>query len=163
MRAKGRHYRIKQSANPTLEHHLVIYPLSFAAFRPCEISEQPAQYSNLHRCSRIRVPRPSAVYASLLRMMLRYPASSSACESFVLLADISQLVLYHLMGYTLETISGDDEEDENRRVAAALETIREWGMRKEWGPGEEWMEKSLSDFVRGSHDVYFPPERRASP
>jgi hypothetical protein len=34
-------------------------------------------------------------------------------------------VLYHLMGYTLETISdkGDDEEDENGRVDAAVRTV----------------------------------------
>lgn len=132
MRAKGHFYRLKQSATtPVLDQHLVLYPLSFAAFRPCEISEQPAQYSNLRRCSRILVPRPSAVYASLMRMMLRYPTNSTTWS--VLWVDVGQLVLYHLLGYTLETIS--DEEDENRRIDGTVETIREWGMRKEWGRG----------------------------
>jgi len=161
MRAKGHFYRIKQSATmPVLDQHLVLYPLSFAAFRPCEISEQPAQYSNLRRCSRILVPRPSAVYASLMRMMLRYPTNSTTWS--VLRADMSQLVLYHLLGYTLETISDDeDEEDENRRIDAAVEVVREWGMRKEWGEGEEWMEDAMSRLVCGV-DLDFPPECRAS-
>ena len=61
MRAKGRHHLVRPSAmNPSFDQHLVIYPLSFAAFRACEITEQAAQYSELHLCSRILVPRPSA-------------------------------------------------------------------------------------------------------
>jgi len=75
---------------------------------------------------------------------------------------MGQLVLYHLLGYTLETISDEeDEEDENRRIDAAVETIREWGMRKEWGEGEEWMEDALSQLVCGG-ELDFPPECRAS-
>ena len=161
MRAKGHFYRIKQSATTSVpDQHLVFYPLSFAAFRPCEVFEQPVQYSNLRRCSRILVPRPSAVYASLMRMMLRYPTNSTTWS--VLRVDMSQLVLYHLLGYTLETISDEEEEeDENRRIDAAVETIREWGMREEWAEGEEWMEVVLSRLVRGG-DIDFPPECRAS-
>lgn len=145
---------------PVLDQHLVLYPLSFSAFRPCELLEQPVQYSNLRRCERILVPRPSAVYASLMRMMLRYPTNSTTWS--VLRVDMSQLVLYHLLGYTLETISDEeDEEEENRRMDAAVETIRGWGTRKEWGEGEEWMEGVLSRLVRGG-DMDFPPECRAS-
>ena len=73
--------------------------------------------------------------------------------------DVGQLVLYHLLGYTLETIS--DEEDENRRIDAAVETIQEWGVQKEWGEGEEWMGDALSRLVCGS-ELEFPPECRAS-
>ena len=139
---------------PALDQHLVLYPLSFATFRPCEILEQSAQYSNLRRCSRILVPRPSAVYASLMRMMLRYPTNSTTWS--ILHVDVSQLVLYHLLGYTLETISDEeDEEEENRRIDAAVDTIREWG------EGEKWMEDVLSHIVRGG-DIEFPPECRAS-
>jgi len=163
MKAKGRHHLVGQSATiPSLKQHLVIYPLSFAAFRPCEIMEQPAQYSKLHLCARILVPRPSAVYASMLRMMRRYPTHSSTW--MVLRADIAQLILYHLMGYTLETISEeDDEDDEDRRSDDAVEAIREWGLRKEWGEGEEWMEEALFGLMRGADEIQFPPERRASP
>jgi len=160
MRAKGHFYRIKQSAMmPALDQHLVLYPLSFAASRPCEILEQPAQYSNLRCCSRILVPRPSAMYALLMRMMLQYPTNSTTWS--VLEVDVTQLMLYHLLGYTLETISDEeDKEEENRRIDTAVDTIREWGMQKEWGE-EEWMEDVLSRLVRG-RDIEFPPECRAS-
>ena len=160
MRARGHFYCIKQSAMmATLDQHLVLYPLSFAAFRPCEILEQPAQYLNLRLCSRILVPRPSAMYASLTRMMLRYPTNLTTWS--VLKVDVSQLVLYHFLGYTLETISDEeDEEQENRRIDAAVDMIRQWGVQKEWGE-EEWMGDMLSCLVRGG-DIEFPPECRAS-
>jgi hypothetical protein len=36
--------------------------------------------------------------------------------------DLGQLVLYHLLGYSLETISNEeDEEVEDRRIDAAVE------------------------------------------
>jgi hypothetical protein len=163
MQAKGQFYCLKQSAIAVLDQHIVLYPLSFAALCPSELSEEPAQYSEQHRCSHILVPRPSAVYASLMRMMLRYPTNSTTWS--ILLADIAELALYHLMGYTLETISSEDEdeddgaesEDENGRVDAAISTIREWGPRKEWAEGEEWMGSTLSSYVRGGH-LNFPPE-----
>jgi hypothetical protein len=69
------------------------------------------------------------------------------------------LIAYHSMGFALEMMSDEiDEEDEDRRSEAAAETIREWGLREEWGEGEEWMEEALFGLMRG----YFPPERRAS-
>jgi hypothetical protein len=58
--------------------------------------------------------------------------------------DVGQLVL---LGYTLETVS--DEEDETRRIDAAVEMNREWGMRKEWAEGEEWMRDALFPLVYG--------------
>jgi hypothetical protein len=62
---------------PVLDQHLDLYPLFFfTAFRPCDISEKPARYSNLRRCSRLLVLRPSAVYAAMMRMMRRYPTNS---------------------------------------------------------------------------------------
>jgi hypothetical protein len=155
MQANGRSHCIGQSKIiSALEYCLVVYPLSFAAFHSCEISEQPVQYSKLHRCSHILVPRPSAVYASLMRMMLRYPKNL-----IELRADIAQLILYHLMGHTLETVSDeDDEEDENKRADAAVQTVQEWSARKEWGNGEEWMGDALCGLVRGDRVMRFPPD-----
>lgn len=145
MEAKGRSHLLRRL---TFDYHLVVYPLSFAAFRHYELSEQPVKYSKLRRCSHILVPRPSAVYASLMRMMRRYPTNSS--NWCTLRAEMADLHLYHLLGYTLETITDEeDEEDENKRVDAAVETIREWSARKEWGEGEEWMESALLGFLRG--------------
>jgi len=53
----------------------------------------------------------------------------------------------------------EDEEEENRRIDAAVDMIQEWGRQKEWG--EEWMEDVLSCLVRGG-DIEFPPECRTS-
>ena len=108
----------------TLDQHLILYPLSFATFHPCEILEQPTQYSNLCLCSRIlRVMlHPSVVYASLMHMMLWYLTNLTTWS--VLQVAMSQLMLYHLLGYTLETIEDEeDEEQENRRIDAAMDTI----------------------------------------
>lgn len=97
----------KAVSNHPPKYYLVLYPLSFAVFRPCEISEKPVQYSKLHLRSQILVPRPSAVYASLIRMMLCCPTNSTTWDS--LDVDLSQLVLYHLMGYTLLRTMKTDE------------------------------------------------------
>jgi len=122
-----------------------------------QILEQPAQYSNLRLCLHILVLCPSAMYALLMRMMLRYLTNSTTWS--VLEGDVSQLVLHHLLGYTLETMSDEeDDEQENRRIDAAMDTIQEWGVQKEWG--EKWMEDVLSRIVRGG-DIEFPPECRA--
>ena len=147
MRAKGHSFYIP-SHIPFINQHLVIYPLSFAEFRSCEISEQQAQYSKLHCCTRILVPRPSAVYASLMRMILRYPANSATWST--LRVDLGQLILYHLMGHTLDTVNlEEDEEEEGNRVNTAIGTIGEWVLRKEWGEEEVWMERVLTRVLRG--------------
>ena len=54
---------------------------------------------------------------------------------------------YHLMGYTPSKQSL--RMDEIRRVDAAIQMIREWGLRKEWGEREGGMESVLCNFVRG--------------
>ena len=159
MHAKGHFHHMKLPDEYVFEYCLVVYPLSFSGFRPCEISEQSVQYSKLHRCSPILVPRPSAVYASHMRMMLRYPINSATW--LTLQSDMAQLMLYHLMGYTLETISDDDEEDEYRRVDDGVQIVREWSARKEWGDGEEWMESALCGLVRGDRSS-FPLDCKAS-
>ena len=148
----------------TLDQHLVLYPLSFATFPPCEILEQPTQYSNLRLCSRILMLCPSVVYASLMHMMLWYLTNLTTWS--VLQVDMSQLMLYHLLGYTLETISDEeDEEQENRCIDAAMDTIQAWGMQKEWGGGG-WRGGGVDGdmlfrLVRG-RDIEFLPECRAS-
>ena len=60
---------------------------------------------------------------------------------------------FFIIWYTIETVSDEnDEEDKDRRIDAAVETIREWGMGKAWREGES-MEDMLSGFVRdGRHE-----------
>jgi hypothetical protein len=79
------------------------------------------------------VPRPSAVYASLIRMVHQYHTPLST--SCTLRAELSELVLYHLLGYTLETLNDEDSgidvnDDDARRLNAAISMIQEWNLRK---------------------------------
>jgi len=61
--------------------------------------------------------------------------------------DLAQLILYHLLGYTPETVNEDeDEEDEHGQIDAAIRTTI---LRKEWGREGEWMEMVLSRFLCG--------------
>src|SRR5712691_3847625 len=103
----------QHSEFPALDQHLV-YQLSFTAFLPRKLSEQPVQYINLSRCSRVHVP--------------------SGCVHLAGAHDAPfSLVLYHLLRYSLDTFSNEEgEEGEDRRIDAAVETIRGWGMRREW-------------------------------
>jgi len=108
-----------------------------------------SQHSNLRRCSRVLEPYPSAVYASPMGMMLPYPTNSTAWSGLHVQWTSVSSCFYHLSGYTVETVSDKDgEEDEDRRIDAAVETIQGWGMGREWAEGEGWW-TCLSCFVRG--------------
>lgn len=105
--------------------NLVIYQRyqpSFTAFLPRKLSEQRVQYLDLRRFSRVHVLCPPAVYTSLVRMMHHFPPNSTTLSGLHASVDLGQLVLYHLLGYSLETISNEeDEEVEDRRIDAAVE------------------------------------------
>lgn len=127
MQAKGRFYCNKQSETIHLNQYIALYSLSFSTLYPFELSETPSQYSESHHSSHILVPRPSAVYASLIRMVHRYRTPLST--SCTLRSDLSELVLYHLLGYTLETLNDDDsgidvDDDDARRLDAAIFMIQ---------------------------------------
>lgn len=151
---------MKQSELAFLNQYIVLYPLSFSTLHPFELSETSSQYSESEHSSHILVPRPSAVYASLIRMVHLYPTHSST--SSILLSDLSELVTYHLLGYTLETLNYEDsgsdvDDDDARRLDAAISTIQQWTLQKEWAEGEEWMEIALSTLVR-TGKLSIPPE-----
>ena len=74
------------------------------------------------------------MYTSLVRIILGYPTNSAIWTT--LRADIAQLVLYHLMGYTSD--KGDDEVDECGRMDDAVRTVKEWSVRKEWRDDDEY-------------------------
>ena len=85
--------------------------------------------------------------------MLRYPANSTTWT--ILRGEVADLNLYHLLGYTLETISDEeDEEDENKRVDAALETVRGWSAQGEWADGEEWIGGALCGLLCGDRTCF---------
>ena len=117
MRAKGYFYRIMQHPEiPALDQQLVLYLLQFAAFRPYELWDQPAVLESAPLLARSR---------TLIRMMLRCRTNPTTWS--VLYVDLDQLVLYHLV---------HPRNCKDRRIDAAVETIRGWGMGKGWGEGE---------------------------
>ncbi|CCM00050.1 uncharacterized protein FIBRA_02076 [Fibroporia radiculosa] len=160
MVARGHFYRISHFTAPSSIQRLVLYPLSFASIQFPELSKAPPLHLSPSRCLDVLVPRPSAVFASIMRIMLCYP---QYCRMRTMLeADMSELIMYHLLGYTLEDADGDDEdqsEDDNRRVTAAVQVIRNWGIKREWAEDEEWMGDALASIVTGDGHVRYLPSQ----
>lgn len=86
--------------------------------------------------------------------MTKYPRF---CYTWtVLQSNLGELVLYFLLGYTLHDLPKGEEggeewvwEDEQRRIAAASQVIKQWSSDGEWRQGEEWMGDVLAAFVEG--------------
>ena len=137
--------------------HLVLYPGSFVDFMPSEFAEAPPSHMSHPTCSALWVPRPSAVYVFLLRAIQQYPRSDRTRGT--LCNDLSSLILYHLLGYTLEDMAEEDdgEEGEQMRIYNAVGVIRRWGAQGERREGEVWFEDVLVGLVTGHARAEYPP------
>jgi len=150
--ARGRFYRITRSTQPFSINCIALYPFSLPAFSRSELSEQRPFHLSPSRCSSILVPRPSAVCAFIIRTMAKYP---QYCQTRrVLDNELGELVLYFFLGYTLHNLpKGEEEawqlEDEDRRIAAASNIVKQWCLDREWRQGEEWIGDALASFVTG--------------
>src|SRR5260221_1017628 len=161
MRAKGHFYRLKQSATtPVLDQHLVLYPLSFAAFRPCEILEQPAQYSK----SAPLLAHPRAAPFGRVRLTDAHDAPLSD-EFDHLVCDRLSSGWTWVSSCCIICWGTPSRRFRTRRTKTDASTLP-WRRSKNGGcgrngEGEEWMEDALSRLVCGS-ELEFPPECRAS-
>ncbi len=79
---------MKLSDEYVFEYYLIIYPISFAVFRPCGAASAVFEAAPLLAHS--LVLRPSAVYD--MRTILRYPMNSVTWRTVQ--SDMSQLMLY---------------------------------------------------------------------
>ncbi|KAJ7221700.1 hypothetical protein GGX14DRAFT_430698 [Mycena pura] len=156
LETQGHFHRITRKTGPTSQH-IGIYPRSFAAFADSELEEKPPMHKEFSRCSPILVPTPPAVYASILRLMLRYRKGQA--EMFELRSDLSELIGYHL--YRLEDGYIDAYNDEvwegmnmDQRVSDAIQLVRSWSADGLWRTGEEWMGDALAEYVRTGDDKY---------
>ena len=139
----------------------MLYPLSFASLIRSELICAPHITSlPSPRCETILHPSPPAVFASILRMMLRYPRHCPTRRT--LEADLSELIGYHL--YRLEDgyVDVDDEElcealEVDRRIADAVQIVKAWGWECRWREGEEWMGDALARVVQGSAEIDWLP------
>ncbi|KAJ2928188.1 hypothetical protein H1R20_g8904, partial [Candolleomyces eurysporus] len=159
---KATYHRLTRSSAPAWLQCLVLYPASFVSLNPEELDTTPS----IHllpspSTTKILVPRPSAVYAWLLRTMLKYPRSCAVRT--ILASDLSELVDYHL----LRVVEGYVNPDENperwkelnmkRRIADALELINQWTQNHEWREGEEWFGDALEAIVSGDGNIEYLP------
>jgi hypothetical protein len=159
--AKGRLHRLTRSEMVGPVQYLILYPLSFSSFSLSELTPAPRLTSLASpRCHTVLVPRPSAVYASILRMMLRY---KQYCPTrSVLKSDLSELIGYNLYDLQGGYVDVDDEElceqlQVDRRIDDAVQYVKEWGWNGEWREGEEWMGDVLCAVVRGPGDIEYLP------
>ncbi|KAF8802085.1 hypothetical protein BYT27DRAFT_7113209 [Phlegmacium glaucopus] len=161
--AKGRFHRITRSTLESSVQHFVLYPLSFSSLDWSEVTQQPPYHIRPSaQCQNIFVPRPSAVYASLIRIMLSYPRYCSTRAN--LESDLSELIGYHLLGLENGYVDPDDDETWEgleicRRITDAVLSVRQWSWDWEWREGEEWIGDALAGVVgaSGGNDIEYLP------
>ncbi|KAI0089704.1 hypothetical protein BDY19DRAFT_888854 [Irpex rosettiformis] len=148
---KGYLHRLTHATVPGAVQYLHLLPLSFAGFRTSELVEEH------HPSYTLSVPRPSAVYACLLRIMASYPRRNSPVRGY-LEAELELLVNYHLIDLQIGYLDSEDEESwdalgMDAKVENAACTVSSWGAAGEWRCGEEWMGDALVAIIRGNGDV----------
>ncbi|KAF4613878.1 hypothetical protein D9613_007534 [Agrocybe pediades] len=149
---KGRFHRITKTKLPSGIQNIVIYPLSFTTLDPSEMTLEQPNHMQPSRCGPILVPRPSAVYASLVRMIVRCPQYSRIRTS--LQSELSELIGYHLLRLEDGYVNPEDEETcedvgIDRRIATAVSLVRQWSCEREWRKDEEWIGDALVVIIEG--------------
>ncbi|KAI0035182.1 hypothetical protein K488DRAFT_43794 [Vararia minispora EC-137] len=149
----GYHHRITNKLDDASIRCIRLVPASLPAFAQDEL--EPITVDGVP----VYVPRTSAVYASITRLMKKYRRSGP--ERRRLASDLELLVNYNLLGvYRAPTDEDDSEEfDMERQVAEAESTIRGWGEAGEWREGEEWVEDALVRIVRDEMCIDDLPSR----
>ena len=152
---KAIHHRLTRSSAPAWAQHFVLYPTSFVSLNPEEVYPAPSIY--LPSETEILIPRPSAVYAWILRTMLKYPRLGRVRTK--LASDLSELVDYHL--FQVEEGFVDFDRNPERwkelgmdgRKANALKVVQQWTLNHEWREGEEWLGDALVAIVSEEGDI----------
>ncbi|KAJ8508943.1 hypothetical protein ONZ45_g8841 [Pleurotus djamor] len=141
----SRLHRVTQATDCLSMQCIHLLPASLPGYTQDELETAPLEGTPVM----IYVPRPSAVYAGIMRMMFKY--RKFCAEQYKLQSDLSMLVYYNLLG--LEKVPAGHETIEDavmeKRSEAAVERVRGWGRAGEWREGEEWMEDALVGFAMG--------------
>ena len=148
---KASFFELNEPATLGQTQRLALYPSSFCSFFDNELTTEQRQYT-VSRESTILVPKPSAVYASMIRMMATYP--EYCVERTILCSDLSELINHHLYGLDEDTLDTEEEDfDEkyemSRRLSDADSVVRTWTGGNEWRPEEEWIGDVMDALVRG--------------
>ncbi|KAI0681793.1 hypothetical protein BC835DRAFT_1486575 [Cytidiella melzeri] len=115
-------YRLTQGTTLGAVQYLHLFPASFTGYTPSELIQDP------HSSYALLVPRPSAVYAAILRLMASYPRRNSpVCMS--LKCELELLINYNLLDLQMGYVDPDDEArvvelEFDRRIDEAMRTLR---------------------------------------
>ncbi|KAF9466757.1 hypothetical protein BDZ94DRAFT_1157418 [Collybia nuda] len=157
--SKATLHRLTDSVNFASVRYIALYPSSYISYLPSELEET---LSMTHvGCTgypalpvRILIPRPAALYASLLRLIVKSPKGRRPTRT-ILESDLSLLIRYHL--YQMDPYhkydDDDDSEDEDQDIIEAVALVQQWTLEKEWREGEEWIGHELSAIVSGTKGV----------
>ncbi|KAI5833546.1 hypothetical protein K523DRAFT_361038 [Schizophyllum commune Tattone D] len=154
---RSRLHRVTQATDCYRLQCIHLVPASLPGYTEDELEPTPLDGTT----ATLYVPRPSAVYAGILRMMRKYRKFCS--ERYKLQSDLELLIYYNLLGFE-KMSAGDDIEDSEfeKRSAEAAERIRGWGRAGQWREGEEWMEDALVGIVKGEKDIATLPHLGAT-
>ncbi|KAJ8488059.1 hypothetical protein ONZ45_g14102 [Pleurotus djamor] len=145
----GRLHRVTQATDRLSMQCIHLLPASLLGYAEDELETALIEGTPIT----IYVPRPSAVYAAILRMMPTY--RRWCAEQSKLQSDLLMLIYYDLLG--LEKVPAGHEPIEDavmeKRSEVAVERVRGWGRAGEWREGEEWMEDVIVGFVMGEMDM----------
>ncbi len=147
----SRLHRITASTAPDSQRFLQLLPASFAGLAPSDLIPSPTPSKTT-----IRIPRESAVYACLIRVIALSPRHDPTRVQA--LSDLAMLTMYHLYGMDGYNEEEDDlDADEDPAVQDALARVREWTWNRAWRVGEEWIGDLLYGYVEGTYrDAYMP-------
>lgn len=155
---KGTRHRLSRSSAPADVQHLVLYPASFVSLNPEELyTATSIHFGRSLSTIKVLVPRPSAVYGWILRMMLKYPRYCSVRT--VLDSDLSELVSYHLLDVQEGYVNPDENPElweELRmegRMSSACEVVKQWTQNREWRDGEEGFGELLEGVISGAVEI----------
>jgi hypothetical protein len=144
-------HRIDTKQSPIFTKCIAFLPSSFSDLDLEETIDVPSQLKTPlpPQCATIPVPTEQAVYASLMRAMSRYPASSMTMNT--LRVELEQLIDYHLLDAQDGYIAPDDmatreSAEALQRRQHAVETVVGWSLL--WRHGEEWMGDALVSILR---------------
>jgi hypothetical protein len=142
--SQGLCHRITRSTSTYMLQYLIIYPQSFATISDDELEELQPNHILSSRCKSVLVPTQPAIYAGIMRMMLRYPRFCSSM--YTLRSDLSELIGYHMWRFHDGHVDPDEEDEWSADDAACI--VRSWNLDRVWREGEEWMGDILVEVVR---------------
>lgn len=152
-------HRLTDAVHYGSVRYIALYPSSFISYLPSELEET---LSTTHEeCTgypalpvRILIPRPAALYASLLRLIVKYPKGRRPTRT-ILESDLSLLIRYHLyqMDPYCKYDEDDDSDEEDQDVVDAVALVRRWKLEKQLRKEEEWMGDELAAIVAGDKGV----------